>query len=106
MNEQIFVPRGDKSKEMRKREYKEQLTDPRKPCGWKKLRWTCKSRKNEIDPFFSQELEIDISATKKQMQQYHGRKCSCLLHGLPSKCTETRDKFFLKDLGVSAPLPL
>lgn len=66
MNKQIFAPRGDKSKEIKK-EYKEQLTDPRKSCNWKKLRQTCKSRKNATDTFFSQELEIDISATKKQM---------------------------------------
>lgn len=50
MNKKIFAPRGDKSK-MRKREYKEQLIDPRKPRNWKKLRQTCKSRKNETDTF-------------------------------------------------------
>lgn len=87
MNKQIFVPRGDKSKETRKRDYKEQPTHPRKPYNWEKLRHTCKSWKNETDSFFSQELEIDISATKKQMQQYYGRKFSYLLHSVPSKGT-------------------
>lgn len=94
MNKQIFVPRGDKSKKIRKIEYKEQLTDPRKPCSWKKLKWTCKSRKNEIDTFFLPGIrnwhfsnkkanvavpweKMQLSATWSPVQVFRNRRQIC-----------------------------
>lgn len=42
MNKLFSAPRGgsDKNKEIGTRGYKKQLTDPRKPGHWKKLRLT------------------------------------------------------------------
>lgn len=98
MTKQISAPRNgtEKNKEVRLKEHKQQLTDSRKPCHWKKLKLPCEPGENGTDTFNSQHLGIHISVSKKQTWQYYGRKCSYLLHSLLSKCMQTGNKFFIK----------
>lgn len=108
MNKQISAPRGsrDKNKEMGIREYKEQLTEPRKPHHWKKLRLTCEPRQNGTDTFNSQHLGIDISGSKEQMWQYNGENAAvCYIVSCPSVCKQETN-FSSKHLNVYALLPL
>lgn len=113
MNEQISATRNsrDKTKEAGLRDHKEQLTDSRKPCYWKKLKLPCEPGQNGTDAFDSQHLGINISVSKKQTWQYYGRKCSHLRHSLLSKTMQTGNKFFLKAseclcTSTIAPVPL
>lgn len=99
MNKQIFAPRGDKSKETRKRENKEQLTDPRKACNWKKLRQICEPRQNGTDTFFLPGIRNWLFSNKKANVTVLRKNMQFICYTVSHPSVYKRDKFFLKAFG-------